>query len=338
MRNFHLHGDSSSASSSTHAGKLTPSPRTLSRRASLDIRSAASSSPAPGQHSRTPSTPPAVRKRASLASLTNGHYDGAMSPQATPQPAIRRRSSLLSLRSSPGDPVAGPTPVPAPRDMTPPPQDPYATTTVVLHDTSYKHRYSRPKTSQAELASIVERPERIPAAVLGICAAQVRAGKERLSINKSSRQGKLSDPEVMLVHAHTPVERGKKSWPEELAAMCGAAGEKLKRGQVEVPGGYHQGDLYLCGESLEDLEGCVGAVYDGVDAVFGNGPVTKSFVCIRPPGILAAVVVVVVVVVERGAVLRNSGQVIIARSGSRRASVGSTTSTSPLPTLQGSTA
>ena len=267
-----------------------------------------------------------------------------MSPQATPQPAIRRRSSLLSLRSSPGDPVAGgPTPAPAPRDMTPPPQDPYATTAVVLHDASYKHRYSRPKTSQAELASIVERPERIPAAVLGICAAQVRAGKERLSINKSSRLGRLSDPEVMLVHAHTPAERGKKSWPEELAAMCGAAGEKLKRGQVEVPGGYHQGDLYLCGESLEDLEGCVGAVYDGVDAVFGNGPVTKSFVCIRPPGMLAAVVVVVVVVVavvvvEGGAVLRNSGQVIIARSGSRRASAGSTTSTSPSPTPQGSTA
>ncbi|KAF8253243.1 Arginase/deacetylase, partial [Wilcoxina mikolae CBS 423.85] len=168
--------------------------------------------------------------------------------------------------------------------MTPPPQDPYAATTVILHDTSYKHRYSRPKTSLAELASIVERPERIPAAVLGICAAQVRAGKERLSINKSTRLGKLSDPEVMLVHAHTQLERAKKSWPDELAGMCAATAEKLKRGQVEVPSGYHQGDLYLCGESLEDLEGCIGAVYDGVDAVFGNGPVKKAFVCIRPPG------------------------------------------------------
>ena len=210
-----------------------------------------------------------------------------MSPQATPQPAMRRRGSLLSLRSSPGDPAADQAPVPASRDMTPPAQDPYAATTVVLHDTSYKHRYARPKTSQAELASIVERPERIPAAVLGICAAQVRAGKERLSINRSVRQGRLSDPEVMLVHAHTPLERGKKNWPEELATMCSAAGEKLKRGQVEVPNGYHQGDLYLCGESLDDLEGCIGAVYDGVDAVFGNGPVTKSFVCIRPPGMRA---------------------------------------------------
>jgi len=189
---------------------------------------------------------------------------------------------LLSLRSSP---TADLVPeVAVKKDMTPPPQDPYAATTVILHDTSYKHRYSRPKTSLAELASIVERPERIPAAVLGICAAQVRAGKERLSINKSTRFGKLSDPEVMLVHAHTPLERVKKSWPDELAGMCAATAEKLKRGQVEVPSGYHQGDLYLCGESLEDLEGCIGAVYDGVDAVFGSGPVKKAFVCIRPPG------------------------------------------------------
>jgi histone deacetylase HOS3 len=154
----------------------------------------------------------------------------------------------------------------------------------VLHDASYKHRYARPKTSLADLEMIVERPERIPAAVLGICAAQVRAGRERLAIQKSVRFGKLSDPEVMLVHAHSPGERGKKGWPEELATMAGAAAEKLRKGLLEVPGSYHQGDLYLCGESLEDLEGCIGAVYDGVDAVFEDGPVKRAFVCIRPPG------------------------------------------------------
>jgi histone deacetylase HOS3 len=252
---------------SLKTSKLSPSPRpTLSRRASLDIRAAASAS--------APSTP-TLRKRASIASLSS-----TSTMDATP----RRRSSVLSLR----DAASPPPPVEKEKEKPlPPMQDPYAETAVFLHDGSYKHRYSRPKTSAAELASIVERPERIPAAVLGVCCAQVRAGKERLSINKSIRLGKLSDPEVMLVHSHTPLERGKKSWPEELAGMCGSAGDKIKRGMLEVPAGYHQGDLYLCGESLEDLEGCIGAVYDGADAVFGDGPVKKAFVCIRPPGMLS---------------------------------------------------
>ena len=196
---------------------------------------------------------------------------------------MRRRGSLLSLR---GEPSSPPEQKPEPKVLVPPTQDPYAETTVILHDSSYKHRYSRPRTSAEELASIVERPERIPAAVLGVCAAQVRAGKERIAIRKTVRMGWLGDAEVMLVHAHTPVDRGRKAWPEELSGMAAGAKEKLARGVVEVPAGYHQGDLFLGGESLEDLEGCLGAVYDGVDAVFGDTPAKKAFVCIRPPGML----------------------------------------------------
>ncbi|CCX34740.1 Similar to Histone deacetylase HOS3; acc. no. Q02959 [Pyronema omphalodes CBS 100304] len=281
MRSFRP--QNSSPASSLHSEKLSPhSPRTISRRASMDLRSAAAraASPGPGrERERAPSTPPTIRKRASMVSLSTLSNGGTM----TPQPNMRRRASLLSLRGSPPSSSSSPEPT-IKRDMTPPTQDPYAVTTVILHDATYKHRYSRPKTSKAELESIVERPERIQAAVYGICAAQVRAGKERLSINKTTRMGKLADPEVMLVHAHTALERGKKSWPDELSAMTIAATEKLKRGQLEVSSSYHQGDLYLCGESLEDLEGCIGAVYDGVDAVFGEGPVKHSFVCIRPPG------------------------------------------------------
>ncbi|KAG0126020.1 Histone deacetylase HOS3 [Tuber indicum] len=175
-----------------------------------------------------------------------------------------------------------------------------APTAVIFHDTSYRHRYSRPNTSLQDLATIVERPERIPAATLGVAAAQTRVGRSRLSIRKSERMGSLLDPEVMLVHCHAaPVRGAKSSWPEDLAAMCGAAAEKLKKGECEVPKGYHQGDLYLCEESKEDLEGCLGALYDGVDLVFGgderNGTISeddqkrrgvrRAFVCIRPPGI-----------------------------------------------------
>lgn len=179
-----------------------------------------------------------------------------------------------------------------------PVQDLTAPTTVVFHDTSYRHKYSRPNTTKADLATIVERPERISAATLGVTAAQTRIGRGKLSVRKSVRMGGLLDPEVMLVHAHGDGRSGKKTWPEELAAMCGLAAEKLKKGECEVPKSLHQGDLYLCGESREDLEGCLGALYDGVDIVFGcaNGldghemdeedqsGVKRAFVCIRPPG------------------------------------------------------
>lgn len=179
-----------------------------------------------------------------------------------------------------------------------PVQDLTAPTTVVFHDTSYKHRYSRPNTGRADIATIVERPERIAAATLGVTAAQTFIGKSKLSIRKSVRVGGLLDAEVMLVHSHGSA-KGGKTWPEELAAMCGLAAEKLKKGDCEVPKNLHQGDLYLCGESREDLEGCLGAIYDGVDIVFGGANetqghemdeedqsgVTRAFVCIRPPGI-----------------------------------------------------
>ena len=81
---------------------------------------------------------------------------------------------------------------------------------------------------------------------------------------------------------------GELGTPPGLTAMANGAKDKLTQGIVEVPADFHQGDLYLCEESLEDLEGCLGAVYDGVDSVFGGGPVKKAFVCIRPPGTCTA--------------------------------------------------
>lgn len=161
-----------------------------------------------------------------------------------------------------------------------------APTVIILHDSSYKHKYLRPG-SKADLQSVVERPERIPAAVLGACAAQTRLGQELVTIQKSRRMGGLFDPEVRLVHGG---EGGSFAWPEELAVLCREAGQKLKNGEIEVPDKFHQGDLYLCPDSREDLEGCIGAMYDGVDAVFSKPayknqkPTRRSFVCIRPPG------------------------------------------------------
>lgn len=82
--------------------------------------------------------------------------------------------------------------------------------------------------------------------------------------------------------------------------MCNAAEGKLamngkelarpqmNRGSDGEPQQLHEGDLYLCAESLNAMEGALGAVCEGVDTVFngsqnGTGP-KQAFVVIRPPG------------------------------------------------------
>ena len=178
---------------------------------------------------------------------------------------------------------------------------------VILHDACYGHRYSRPRTSKASLNTIVERPERIHASVLGISTAYVLLGDRHsgeedgihpsltakvppFTIHKTSRNVSLTSPVVTNVH-------GSK-WMAELKVMCEGAearlatnGKELVRpidksddhDQEDRPK-LHDGDLYLCSESLNALEGALGGVLDGVDAVFSAAGSRRSFVCIRPPG------------------------------------------------------
>lgn len=183
-----------------------------------------------------------------------------------------------------------------------------AETLVVLHDSCYGHRFSRPKTSRAALSTIVERPERIKATVLGVAAAYVLLGERHADgeypphpnsnpaaipsvpfrIQKSTRRLSLSAPAVTNVH-------GTK-WMEELKVMCDSAEAKLalggkelqrpemNRGPDQNTPKLHEGDLYLCSESLEALEGSLGAVCDAVDAVFKEDGPKRAFVAVRPPG------------------------------------------------------
>lgn len=182
-------------------------------------------------------------------------------------------------------------------------------TLVVVHDACYGHRFARPRSSKATLSSIVERPERVRAGVLGVSAAYVRLGRRHagesyaphpsldprflptsppFQIRKTARSLALTAAPVAHVH-------GTK-WMEDLKTMCDAAesrlalnGKELVRprsaGKDDRAPEFHQGDLYLCSESLNAFQGALGGVCEGVDAVFNESSSTKrAFVCIRPPG------------------------------------------------------
>ncbi|KAK4942277.1 histone deacetylase [Elasticomyces elasticus] len=181
---------------------------------------------------------------------------------------------------------------------------------VIVHDSCYGHRFSRPRATKNALATIVERPERIHATLLGASTAYVRLGGRHAEgptapgpkhdptqvrnvpfrIRKTSRNIPLNHPSVAFVH-------GSK-WMEELQIMCDTAEGKLSLNGKELvrPIGYgkdeagnplpklHEGDLYLCSESLAAFQGCLGGVCDAVDTVFSSDLTKRAFVCIRPPG------------------------------------------------------
>lgn len=181
-------------------------------------------------------------------------------------------------------------------------------TVIIIHDACYGHRFSRPRTSKAALSTIVERPERIQAGIVGISTAYVRMGQRHeggsfaphpdldpkllptppFRIRRTERSMPISSPAVTHVH-------GTK-WMEDLKNMCTAAGDRLALNGKELvrprssgkdengSSKLHEGDLYLCPESLNAFEGALGGVCDAVDSVFGTGSTRRAFVCVRPPG------------------------------------------------------
>ena len=285
---------------------------------------------APSSGSLEQPTTPTLRKRTSLGSLQGP--SGRTSPRS---PAFRRPSSTLA--ASPSS-----TSISARSNLPPPAEEtcqPVATaisiaheyfekelrmhdgglgagrqaqTVVILQDDCYGHRYSRPRTSRATLSTIVERPERIHASILGLAMAYVRLGGRHaeghaaphpkidpsslpagpFQIRKITRRTSLISPAATFIH-------GTK-WMTELSAMCDAAESKLALGGKELTRPnlnaqtnsaseadqpkLHEGDLYLCSGSLNALEGALGGVCEGVDAVFNEQGPKRAFVCIRPPG------------------------------------------------------
>ncbi|KAL8957585.1 MAG: hypothetical protein Q9193_005180 [Seirophora villosa] len=274
---------------------------------------------------------PVLHKRASYTSLQGQGTSGSATPPRSP--AIRRVSSNTSL----DQPAMAPrSSLPAPMEESERPSvtpasvakayfmreldvhregsgpDKSHNTVVILQDDCYGHRYSRPRTSRASLGTIVERPERIHASILGLAAAYVRVGGRHADshsaphpdrkaglltampfrIHKTNRRVSLLSQAAASVHG--------AQWMNELKTMCEAAearlamngkeltrppsaGQILNKSSSERPK-LHEGDLYLCSASLDALEGAIGGVCEAVDAVFRDGGPRRAFVCIRPPG------------------------------------------------------
>ncbi|KAI9933434.1 hypothetical protein AWENTII_002507 [Aspergillus wentii] len=271
---------------------------------------------------------PSLQKRSSTASLRSARNSGG---STSPRPSLSRRSSsnfatsppttnhiMLAKRSS--LPAAPENPMPTSASIAAEhfqkememhkSADLQSKTLVVVHDDCYGHRFSRPRTSKAALGTIVERPERIRAGVLGVSAAYVRLGRRHaggrfaphpnvdlprlpvppFQIRKTARSLALTSPAVTHVH-------GSK-WMDDLKNMCDVAESRLALNGKELARprsagrdsssasgpALHEGDLYLCSESLNAFEGALGGVCEGVDAVFGPNSTQRAFVCIRPPG------------------------------------------------------
>ncbi|KAK6496440.1 hypothetical protein TWF481_002458 [Arthrobotrys musiformis] len=255
--------------------------------------------PAPSSSSSTSppsSSPPSTATATALPANShpllirkNSNLGGSL-----PNSPLRRKSSTPGLPASPSTRPISRTPSMvslSKLDIATPPLPPLthpdAKTIVILNDSSYLHRYTR-TTDARELSSVVERPERLRAATFGISVALSKLEAKNLSVIKTDRKGSLEDPSVTRVH--------DPKYPTILIQACDESDKKIAAKENELPSGWHTGDLFLCGGSREDFEGCVGALWEGVDRVFGKAEhgdpkdatstqkISRAFVCIRPPG------------------------------------------------------
>ncbi|KAF8234390.1 Arginase/deacetylase [Tricholoma matsutake] len=203
---------------------------------------------------------------------------------------------------------------------------------VFFQDTCLQHQYIRSK----DLSTIVERPERLRAVKIGLAAAIARLESvDRVQANikpdtlgeeqhgecddltaamggmnlAPSPQQSHSVSQVSIVQSHSSVDILKHpavkfvhgdidgdTYLDTLTSWAKESWDKIHQGGSEIPEHLPQGDLYLCTDSINAIQGAIGAVCEAVDKVVssvGNEaqassltelPVQRAFVAIRPPG------------------------------------------------------
>lgn len=154
---------------------------------------------------------------------------------------------------------------------------------IVLSPYSLSHEFSRDWVAKSYKKTIVERPERLLAAAMGVAAAITMYPALFTLKSSHRRQSSLLSPHVLKVHG--------SEWPRTLLQLCKQSDSKLARGEVEVPDNWNAGDIYLTSRTIEALQGTIGAVETGVDSIF-SGPSlehisNRVFVAIRPQDTIA---------------------------------------------------
>ncbi|KAL0569713.1 histone deacetylase [Marasmius crinis-equi] len=198
-------------------------------------------------------------------------------------------------------------------------------TAVFIQDACYKHKFIRSK----DTSNIVERPERLKAVKLGLATVLARLEEvlpTRSSENSQSEPGAdeltaalnrmkldgtasstfggipvvhssasiplLGNPAVKYIHGDIESD----VYLEKLRSWAKESTEKIGRGESEIPEGLPQGDLYLCPESINAIEGALGTVCEAIDTIISEksptkpssehvtDDVSKAFVAVRPPG------------------------------------------------------
>lgn len=177
----------------------------------------------------------------------------------------------------------------------------------------YLHRYTRNDSD----AHIVERADRLRSVFMGVAVAHGRFKATKLDKGKGREDVKasedLSDLEKLLggmnIAAPKDIAEGwpfsissvSRTLPLKSAAVDFAHGPEYSQKllsyisdvaarhaskESEVPEHLSQGDLYLCQESLQALEGALGACCEGVDQICQDRTSVgaRRFVSIRPPG------------------------------------------------------
>ncbi|KAI9443126.1 Arginase/deacetylase [Lactarius indigo] len=176
----------------------------------------------------------------------------------------------------------------------------HPSTTVFVQDACLNHRYIRTRDS----SHIVERPERLRAVKIGLCAAISRLEKTQPVSSSTPKSAITSDPDYLIAAIEnlkleqTPVDTLPGGHPvqlvrssakidilgdpavkyihgdvdgdtylEKLVEWTRQSIEKISTGQSEIPSGLPQGDLYLCPTSLDAIQGALGTVFEAVDTV-----------------------------------------------------------------------
>ncbi|KAK7690176.1 hypothetical protein QCA50_006827 [Cerrena zonata] len=183
-------------------------------------------------------------------------------------------------------------------------------TSVFLQEACLQHRFIRSK----DVSNIVERPERLRAVNVGLSAAIARletvfseentvspdaadeltAALNNLKLTpsgtspqlpvkliKSTAKAQLLDNQaVKFVHGDIDGD----VYLENLIKWSKESRDRIAQDSTEIPQNLSQGDLYLCPESIDAIQGALGTTCEAVDSVLSDKDSKRAFVAIRPPG------------------------------------------------------